>query len=62
MADDDHVRAIRRDSLQNLIGGMADEHVRLECHMALLCLASQALEQFFVMTGGQFNDRLGPDC
>jgi hypothetical protein len=44
MADDDGVRAKSRRSFQNLIGGVPDEHVRLECHLALLCLASQALE------------------
>ena len=37
---------------------MPDEHVRLECHIALLCLASQAVEQFFVVARSQFDGRL----
>jgi hypothetical protein len=48
MADDNHVRAISCGRLQDLIRGMPDEYVRLECHSALLCLASQAVEQLLV--------------
>jgi hypothetical protein len=55
MADDNHLRAISCRSFQDLICGMAGEHVGLECHIALLCLASQAVKQFFVVPSGQFN-------
>ena len=58
MADHNHVRTISCGSLQDLIGWMPDEHMSLECHIALLCLTSQAVEQFFVVARGQFNGRL----
>ena len=57
MADANHVSTISCGSLPDLTGGMPEEDVRVECHMALLCLTSQAVEPFFVMARGQFNDR-----
>ena len=30
--------------LQDLIGGMPHQHVRVQCHVALLCLTSQAVK------------------
>jgi hypothetical protein len=47
--------------LQDLIYRMPDEHVGLECHIALLCLTSQAVEECFVVGRGQFDGRLRLD-
>ncbi len=53
--------SISGGSLQDVIGRMADEHVRLESHVPLLCLTPQALEEFFIMTCRQLDRRLRLD-
>jgi hypothetical protein len=48
MTDDDQIGAMLCGSLQDPIGRVADEHVRLQGPISLLCLAPQTLEQPFV--------------
>jgi hypothetical protein len=52
MADHDQVGLVVRGRFQNLIGRVADEDVSVECHIALLCLTSQAVKQILIVPRG----------
>jgi hypothetical protein len=58
MSDDNEVHAVLKGPLEDLVGRVTDEYMRMQFHLPLLGLSAQALEQLLVMGRRRFDGGL----